>query len=177
MFTYDKDYVALHTNAANSFFFKFFWRFFLIKIVIGFLPIYGLAIIASNNSDRFLNLVSLITLLTGYVATAISIWSIRNSSFKEKKSNKTTQLVVRDQNDIIVPSTSTWGKVALGYYWRCVLLVIIFNAIGFLVFGTVGNHTAIVSFAAFYLGWWWYLLFNDKKSIHVEFKVANDAVE
>ena len=177
MFKYDKDYVALHANAASSFFFKFIWRFFLINIVIGFLPIYGLAVIASNNSDRFLNLVSLITLLTGYVATAISIWSIRNSSFKEKKSGKTTQLVVKDQGDIIVSSAGIWGKVAFGYYWRCVLLVIVFNAIGFLVFRTVGNLTAIVSFAAFFLGWWWYVLFNDKKAIHIEFEVANDVVE
>lgn len=178
VFNYDKDHVALHTNAAGSFFFNFIWRFFLINLTISALPLYGLAVMSSDNSNEFpYALMTLVSLLTGYVATLISIWMIRNAKHKDKKSGKTTRLSIKNYNSKVEITSKVWVKVALGYYWRCVLLVMILNLLGFFVFGTVGNHTPLIGFISFFLGWWWFFLFNDKKSIYIDFTVTNETLE
>lgn len=178
MFQFDKDFVATHTGAAGSFFFKFFWRFFLINMMISVLPLYGLAVISSQNSNELpYTLMTVVTSVTGFIATTVSFWMIRNGRHRDKKSGATTQLVLNNYDDANDAKITVWIRIAFGYYWRCILLVITLNLIGFFVFGTVGTHAQIISFIAFYLGWWWFFLLSDKKSTLISFSAINDGSE
>jgi nitrogen fixation-related uncharacterized protein len=127
--------------------------------------------------EIFYVLMALVSLLTGYIATSISIWMIRNKTYKDRKSGETTHLFLKNHTEEIDTNNKVWGKVSFGYYWRSILLIIVLSLLGFFVFGTVGDQTTIISFMGLYLGWMWFFLLNDKKSIYIDFTVATDVVE
>ena len=178
MFSYDKDFIAEHTNTAIDFFFKFIWRFFLINILISFLPLLWISI-ALIDIQNFYIIVTFVSIILSFISTTISLWVIRKSFYKDKKNERLISMVFRTKNDENLREYVLVLKIAFSLFWRsclatmCIGFIALFlsTLLNFNPFSSGGSP--VFGLIGFFLGWYWFVLFNNRNNTFIDFKIQN----
>ena len=179
VFNYDKDFVADHMNAANSFFISFIWRFVFVNTVISILPMFGVVLLSLENSSDFPFLITfIVSLFTSFAAIFVSFWMIRKNTFKDKKNNQMTSIVFHTRSKLALSERSLLLRVSFDLFWKSCVVLIPLYLIAFILSNVMnfnlllGSPAMIIGFMSFYIGWHWFALFNDRKSAFIDFVVT-----
>ena len=182
MFSYDKDFVAEYIDTAIDFFIKFMWRFFLINILISVLPSLWIFYALIDNQNFYI-IVTLASVILSFISTTITLWIIRKSFYRDKKNERLISMVFRTKNDENLSEYVLVLKIAFSFFWRsclatmCIGLIALFLSalLNFNPFSSSGSP--VFGLIGFFLGWYWFVLFNNRNNTFIDFKIENTKKE
>ena len=152
----------------SSFMIRFYFLFLIIKVLISFMFIPLL-----SDEDTFGITLIFVLLPASYVAILITFKMVKEKSYKDKKENTISRLILKNYSDKITED-SIWQKIAFSYWWRFVLSS---NMLEFIISylpiaPQYGN--LVVVFLSIYISWFWYFGWYGKESIPLEFSVKKN---
>ena len=179
MFHYNEKFVSKYTEVSLNFFFKFLWRFFLVNFFISLFPLFGISYIMfefmTGLNNVFYLLIFLLTLLTSFVATFITFKLISKSTVTERKTGILTRITFVSKKVVGLSENALILNVSFAYFWRVCLVAIGLNILIFILINLLNINlsniplSGITSLCSLFLGWYWFVLFNDREGFFIKF--------